>query len=68
MKLPVQDHTRLGCRRYSSQQVQQLFSVSAGTVARWAEEGKLPYIRTMGRHRRYDADVVDALLAELEDS
>jgi excisionase family DNA binding protein len=38
-----------------------LFRVSPKTVTRWAKEGKLPYIRTLGGHRRYPARDVRAL-------
>ncbi len=34
-------------------QVALLFAVSPKTVTRWAREGKLPYARTLGGHRRY---------------
>jgi excisionase family DNA binding protein len=34
-------------------QVAQLLQVSPKTVSRWAQEGMLPYLRTLGGHRRY---------------
>ena len=37
----------------SRSQVAEMFSVSPSTVTRWADDGKLPYIRTLGGHRRY---------------
>lgn len=37
----------------SRSQVADLFSVSPSTVTRWAEEGKLAHVRTLGGHRRY---------------
>jgi excisionase family DNA binding protein len=37
--------------------------VSPKTVARWAKEGKLPFMRTLGGHRRYP----EAKLRELVD-
>lgn len=37
----------------SRSQVADLFSVSPSTVTRWAEEGKLSHVRTLGGHRRY---------------
>jgi len=39
------------------------FRVDPKTVTRWAKQGKLPSIRTLGGHRRYPADAVDKLLA-----
>jgi excisionase family DNA binding protein len=40
----------------SRSEVAELFSVSPNTVTRWAEAGKLPCVRTLGGHRRYEAD------------
>jgi excisionase family DNA binding protein len=36
--------------------------VSPKTVTRWANEGKLPYITTLGGHRRYDPGEIDAIV------
>jgi excisionase family DNA binding protein len=36
--------------------------VSPRTVARWAHQGRLPYRRTLGGHRRYDPDQIDQLV------
>ena len=45
-------------------EVAALFRVDPKTVTRWAQEGKLSALRTLGGHRRYRADEVYALLAE----
>jgi hypothetical protein len=34
-------------------------------VSRWAKEGKLPYRRTLGGHRRFPADGIRALAGAL---
>ncbi len=34
------------------QEVGVIFHVNAKTVSRWAKDGKLPYMRTLGGHRR----------------
>jgi excisionase family DNA binding protein len=39
--------------------------VSPKTVTRWANEGKLPYQKTFGGHRRYDPKAIDALVDTL---
>ncbi len=39
--------------------------VSTKTVSRWAQEGKLPFLRTLGGHRRYPSDEIEALRREL---
>ena len=41
-------------------EVADLLSVSPKTVSRWAKEGKLPYLKTLGGHRRYpEAEIRD---------
>lgn len=44
-------------------EVGRLFRVDPKTVTRWAKNGKLSSIRTLGGHRRYDKAEIDALLA-----
>lgn len=34
-------------------EVAELFAVNAKTVTRWARQGKLKSIKTLGGHRRY---------------
>jgi excisionase family DNA binding protein len=43
----------------------EVFSVSPKTITRWAREGRLPYQRTLGGHRRYDPQVIANLGATL---
>lgn len=43
-------------------EVARLFGVDPKTVSRWADNGKLDALRTLGGHRRYRADEVHALL------
>lgn len=45
-------------------EVARLFHVDPKTVTRWASEGKITCIRTLGGHRRFKADEVYALLGE----
>jgi excisionase family DNA binding protein len=46
-------------------EVARKLKVSPKTVTRWANEGKLPYQKTFGGHRRYPPDAIDALAASL---
>lgn len=46
-------------------QVAALLHVSPKTVGRWAAEGKLAHVRTLGGHRRYSATSVAELAAKL---
>jgi excisionase family DNA binding protein len=43
-------------------EVAELLSVSPKTVSRWAKEGKLPFMKTLGGHRRYPAADIRRLI------
>jgi len=43
-------------------EVAQLFRVDPKTVTRWAQNGRLTSVRTLGGHRRYSRREVNALL------
>ena len=45
-------------------EVAALFRVDPKTVSRWASEGRLNAIRTLGGHRRFRAAEVQALLQD----
>jgi excisionase family DNA binding protein len=47
-------------------EVAELLQVSTKTVCRWAMEGKLPFRRTLGGHRRYPEQAIRELAARLE--
>jgi excisionase family DNA binding protein len=60
----------LGLRRGSqascrSAQVAAILQVSPKTVARWAQQGRLPCQRTLGGHRRYPEPAIRELAASL---
>jgi excisionase family DNA binding protein len=46
-------------------EVADLLHVSPKTVSRWAKEGKLPFLKTLGGHRRYPAAEIRQLAEEL---
>ena len=48
-------------------EVADLLHVSPKTVARWAKEGKLPFMRTLGGHRRYPEAKIRELLDQLRE-
>ena len=48
-------------------EVAELLSVSPKTVSRWAKEGKLPFMRTLGGHRRYPEAKMGELLDQLRE-
>ena len=49
-------------------EVADILYVSPKTVSRWAKEGKLPFMKTLGGHRRYPEaeirELVDVLRQE----
>ena len=48
-------------------QVADLLHVSPKTVSRWAKEGKLPFLKTLGGHRRYPEAEIRELVSELRE-
>jgi excisionase family DNA binding protein len=53
-------------RKYlSSVQAAERLAVSPKTVSRWARQGRLPHLRTLGGHRRYDPEMVERLRRQL---
>jgi excisionase family DNA binding protein len=49
----------------STGEVASLLFVSPKTVSRWAKEGKLPFMKTLGGHRRYPEAEIRELAEEL---
>ncbi len=49
----------------SSKEVAALLHVSSATISRWARQDRLPYVRTLGGHRRYPADGLIRLARQL---
>jgi excisionase family DNA binding protein len=43
-------------------EVAAVFGVTAKTVTRWAAQGRVPTIRTLGGHRRYRAADIERAL------
>jgi len=46
-------------------EVAEILHVGPKTVSRWAKEGKLPHLRTLGGHRRYEERYIRELAASL---
>ena len=46
-------------------QVGRLLHVSPKTVSGWATQGKLPYVRTLGGHRRFPEATIRELAERL---
>jgi excisionase family DNA binding protein len=48
-------------------EVADILHVSPKTVSRWAKEGKLPFLKTLGGHRRYPEAEIRDLATELRE-
>jgi excisionase family DNA binding protein len=48
-------------------EVADVLYVSPKTVSRWAKEGKLPFMKTLGGHRRYPEAKIRELASELRE-
>jgi excisionase family DNA binding protein len=48
-------------------EVADILHVSPKTVSRWAKEGKLPFMKTLGGHRRYPEAKIRELANELRE-
>lgn len=58
MEYDVQD------KLLSTGEVAELFRVHPKTVGRWAEQGKLPHVRTPGGHRRFFLSQIRKILED----
>jgi excisionase family DNA binding protein len=45
--------------------VAKMLHVSPKTVSRWAKEGRIPHLSTLGGHRRFPATEIERLMDEL---
>lgn len=50
----------------TSGEVARILRVSPKTVARWAKEGKLPHLVTLGGHRRFPSSRIHDLARQLQ--
>ena len=65
MTNPAQKQKQKTQRDYLTvSEVADLFHVSSKTVVRWANDGKLPYMATLGGHRRFPRAPIEALAAD----
>jgi excisionase family DNA binding protein len=48
-------------------EVADILHVSPKTVSRWAKEGKLPFLKTLGGHRRFPEAEIRELAEELRE-
>jgi excisionase family DNA binding protein len=62
MKHPTGGRQAEGATQYLTRSdVAKLLGVSPNTVTRWAREGRLPCLVTLGGHHRFDREQVEQL-------
>ena len=44
----------------------KILHVSPKTVSRWAKDGKLPHVITLGGHRRFPIEAVHELASQMQ--
>ena len=59
-------HTDAGGTYIRTAEAAKMLRVSPKTVSRWAKQGKLPHVVTLGGHRRFPADAIQRLATKLE--
>ena len=52
-------------RYLRTSEVAMRLQVSPKTVARWAKEGRLPYLATLGGHRRFPSAAIESIAERL---
>lgn len=62
---PIDMLEREGGRYLKTAEVARILHVSPKTIARWAKERKLPFVKTLGGHRRFPADQIEAIAAQM---
>ena len=63
--MALADHFSDEGRFMRTAEVARVLRVSTKTVSRWAKEGKIPHVVTLGGHRRFPASVVYELARRL---
>jgi excisionase family DNA binding protein len=53
-------------RYIKTAEVAEILRVSPKTVSRWAKDGKLPHLITLGGHRRFPARAIEDLARKLK--
>ena len=66
MALAETEHLVDNDRYMRTAEAAKILHVSAKTVSRWAKEGKIPHVVTLGGHRRFPASAVLDLARRLE--
>lgn len=61
MDQAVHDHPQSDDVYVTTGEVARILKVSPKTVARWAKDGRLPHLLTLGGHRRFPKQAIDEI-------
>ena len=61
----AQDHLESDDVYISTGEAARILRVSPKTVARWAKDGRLPHLVTLGGHRRFPRGPIDEIARKL---
>jgi excisionase family DNA binding protein len=67
MSEPAQDSTPIGDDYVTPGEAARYLHVSPKTINRWANDGRIPCIVTLGGHRRFRREDVDAAVRQMSD-
>jgi excisionase family DNA binding protein len=59
---PHRSGEMMATRHLRASEAAEILHVSPKTISRWAAEGKLPFTKTLGGHRRYPEDELRKLM------
>ena len=66
--MALADHFDDDLRYMRTAEAARILRVSTKTVSRWAKDGKIPHVVTLGGHRRFPASAIHELARRLAPS
>lgn len=66
MAMPESQNGSAGDVYIRTAEAARMLRVSPKTISRWAKQGRLPHVVTLGGHRRFPASAIHELATRLE--
>lgn len=66
MAMPESQNGSAGDVYIHTAEAARMLRVSPKTISRWAKQGRLPHVVTLGGHRRFPASAIHELATRLE--
>ena len=67
MGMPEPQHSVSNGVYIRTAEAAKMLRVSPKTVSRWAKQGRLPHVVTLGGHRRFPQEAIERLATQLAD-